>query len=112
MIRLAMIYALMDMAHQIDTVHLKAALAFWDYCEASARFIFGDALGDPVADTILAALRSAPDGLRQTAISDLFGRHKSADKIQAALMKLLTHKLIRMEALPTTGRPVTIYKAM
>ena len=30
--------------------HLRAALAVWQPCEDSARFIFGAALGDPVAD--------------------------------------------------------------
>jgi hypothetical protein len=33
----------------------------WDYAEESARYIFGDATGDPVADAILQALRNAGD---------------------------------------------------
>jgi hypothetical protein len=61
-LRLAMIYALLDCAKQIDVVHLRAALALWRYCEASAKFIFGDLLGDVVADSILLALRQQGDG--------------------------------------------------
>ena len=40
---------------------------------SNARFIFGDALGDPIADEILRALRRAgPDGLTRWDISNLF----------------------------------------
>jgi hypothetical protein len=52
-IRLALIYALLDSAPQIDRNHLNAALAVWAFCEASAQYVFGDMLGDPIADTIL-----------------------------------------------------------
>jgi hypothetical protein len=36
--------------------HLLATLALWDYCEASARRIFGRALGDANADGALHAV--------------------------------------------------------
>ena len=58
-LRLALIYALLDGADEIDRVHIEAGLAVWDYCKASARFIFGDLTGDTTADAILRALRSA-----------------------------------------------------
>ena len=58
-LRLSMLYALLDCSDEIRVPHLVAALALWDYCEKSARWIFGDALGDPVADAILSALRRA-----------------------------------------------------
>ena len=52
-----------------------------------ARYIFGDATGDPVADNILEALRaSAKEGL--TEIRDLFGRHKGTERINQALGEL------------------------
>src|SRR5262249_10290624 len=35
-IRLALIYALLDKSADIDIAHLQAALAVWEYCEASA----------------------------------------------------------------------------
>jgi Protein of unknown function (DUF3987) len=38
-VRLAMMYALLDGAVQIDSNHLNAGLAVWKYCEASARRI-------------------------------------------------------------------------
>src|SRR5215213_1663493 len=57
--RLATIYAVMDKSHSIEQEHLEAALALWDYSEASSRYVFGDATGDPIADQIVEALKAA-----------------------------------------------------
>jgi hypothetical protein len=111
-LRLAAIYALMDLSHEIKGKHLLAALALTDYCERSARHIFGDSLGDPAADEILRALRAAlPNGLTRTQVSDLFG---NPDKYRTgkALALLLQHHLVRMEQQPTTGRPVERWFAL
>ena len=62
-IRLSLIFALLDSKDQIDTVHLQAAMAVWAYCDQSAHLIFGDSLGDPVADDILIALRRNVGGM-------------------------------------------------
>lgn len=109
--RLACLYALLDHSVVVQRVHLLAAVALWKYCQDSARFIFGDALGDPTADTILRALRNAPSGLDRTAISSLFGRHKSSDEISRALALLQEHGLARVSP-PTrdgTGRPSEVW---
>ena len=67
-VRLALIYALLDGAANIDLPHIKAALAVWEYAEASAAHIFGASLGDPVADDIYRALRHAGrEGMSRTA---------------------------------------------
>ena len=69
-IRLSLIFALLDMKDTIAPEHLEGAMAIWAYCEASALRIFGDSLGDPVADDILRALRlSGPGGMTRTEIS-------------------------------------------
>src|SRR5262249_54043770 len=85
--------------------HLRAALALWEYCETSARYVFGDALGDPVADEILRALRNNPDGLTRTAIRDLFGRNRNADQIGRALALLLQNGLARVVSEQRDGGP-------
>jgi hypothetical protein len=61
-VRLATIYAVLDQSGEIRREHILAALAVWDYAEESARYIFGDASGDPEADAILDALRNAGTG--------------------------------------------------
>jgi len=67
------LHAPLDKSPMVRAEHLRAAVALWEYCFASTLFIFGDALGDPIADAILEALRDAPDGLGRTAIASIFG---------------------------------------
>jgi hypothetical protein len=111
-IRLALVYALLDGAEYIDVVHLWAALAIWEYCEASASRIFGSLLGDPVADEIQLALHQAGSvGMTRTAIRDLFGRHRSSDRIGTALALLATKRRARPETKQTGGRPVEVWFA-
>jgi uncharacterized protein DUF3987 len=89
--RLAALYAVMNKSHEIESEHLLAALALWDYAEQSARYVFADATGDPVADQILEALRaSGKKGMTKTEISHLLGRNRSAARIDRALILLLT----------------------
>src|SRR5215831_21280288 len=57
--RLSALYAVLDRHADIDLVHLKAGLALWQYAETSTRMIFGDSLGDPMADTILRGLQAS-----------------------------------------------------
>jgi hypothetical protein len=104
-LRLSMIYALLDGEKFVRVPHLLAALAVWDYCEASVRYIFGQSLGDPVADSILKALKAAPEGLTRTEVSHLFGRHETAHRIQQALAELLQRGFISIETIATGGRP-------
>jgi hypothetical protein len=111
-LRLALIYALLDQSHEIRRVHLEAALGLWRYCEASARYIFGDAVGDPVADEILTALRARAGGLTRSEIRDLFGRHRKSDEIGRALGVLLEHGLARFEPEDTGGRPAERWYAV
>jgi hypothetical protein len=105
--RLAAIYAVLDESDQIEPRHLEAALALWQYAEDSAHYIFGDATGDPVADTIYAALKGAgTDGMSRTDISNLFKRHMSAERIGRALAFLLeTGRAEQKQNKDTGGRP-------
>jgi hypothetical protein len=111
-VRLALLYALLDRATQIDTVHLEAGLAVWDYCEGSARRIFGEALGDDTADEIYVALvRAGKQGMSRTSINDLFGRHRSRGRIAPALTLLLRYGKARTENQPTRGRAIELWFA-
>src|SRR5262249_11618456 len=110
-IRLALVYALLDCTHQIDVVHLEAAMAVWAYCEESATRIFGDSLGDPTADEILLALRRS-GSMTRTEVHHLFGRHRSADQIGIALTLLLRTGRAKFETRQTGGRPVETWSAI
>jgi hypothetical protein len=104
-LRIACVYALLSTKSVIMPEHLKAALAVWEYSEASARFIFGDALGDPIADEILRALRGSENGLTRTEIRDLFARNKNAQQVVQALVLLQEHALAYFKNETTDGRP-------
>ena len=110
--RLAMIYALLDRSSVIEVEHLNAALALWSYSEVSARYIFGDALGEPTADQIEKWLQANPGGLTRTGLSDLFKRNKSAAEIDSALTVLVEHGRVRREMEETTGRPAERWFAL
>ena len=107
-LRLSLLYAVIDGASAIAPEHLKAALAVWEYAEASARHIFGEATGDSVADRTLRALRDACDGLTRTGISGLFGRNVPAPRIDAGLQTLEAAGLARCEVRQGDkgGRPI------
>jgi hypothetical protein len=104
-LRIALIYALLDGAKQINCSHLQAALAVWDYCERSTRFIFGDKVGHKEADRILDDLRVAgASGMSMTEIHGLFQKNVSKAKLAEALGQLEEYKLVE-RVKPTTSSP-------
>ena len=111
-VRLSLLYALLDRSEYIRVEHLKAALAVWAYCEASARTIFGDAFGDPVVDELLGELRRSPLGMTRTEIRDFFGRHRSSGEIDRALRTLSSRNFASsVKEADTGGRPTERWTA-
>lgn len=111
-LRLSLLYALLDRSTVIRTEHLQAALAVWEYCERSALLIFGDRSGDPTADRILESLRNAKEkGMSENDIYELFGKNKSASERARALNLLRSLGLVQLEQQETGGRPRTVYRA-
>lgn len=105
-LRLSVAYAIADGSPHIDVPHLEAAWALWSYCDASARYLFGDNLGDEVADKLLAALRAAgPEGLDGTQQSALFGRHVASRQLEDARALLQRCHLADTTTEQTGGRP-------
>ena len=97
-LRLSMIYALLDRSDTIRAEHLRSARALWEYMEASAVYVFGDSLGDRVAEKILELL--AEPEARRVGMSTTQIRNKIADKTQVpnALLRLVYElRRVRME---------------
>lgn len=104
--RLACLYALLDCSSIVRRVHLEAGWAVWRYCEASARYVFGDAMGDRVADEMLRALReSGEEGLTQTDLNNLFSGHQKKGSMSRALSLLQEQGRVTCEREETGGRP-------
>jgi len=111
-LRLSAVYAVLDQSVTIRIEHLQAALSLWDYCFASARFIFGDATGDATTDRIRGSLKMAGSaGLSRTAIRDLFKRHVSGERIGRALQQLEQLGMAFRRDVLTEGRSIEVWTA-
>jgi hypothetical protein len=111
-VRLALIYALLDCSQVIQLEHLEAALAFWAYSAASARWVFGDSIGDPTADEIWAMARERHDGITRTEVSNLFSRNKKAREIDRALQSLIDAGRLERATIrdPHSDRTLTVWR--
>ena len=113
-LRLSLLYAVLDCAPTIQAEHLQAALALWDYADASARRIFGGRLGISMADTILIALRQR-GAMTRTQINNLFKRNKTEAEIDAVLSLLLEQRKAKQSTCPPeggVGRPVEVWEVV
>ena len=109
-VRLALIYALLDHTAAIALEHLEAGLAVWRYSANSAAWIFGDSLGDPTADEIWAATKERPTGVTRTEVSDMFSRNKKRREIERALTVLEDAGRLRRETRqPERGRHAEVW---
>ena len=106
-------YALIDKSNVVCRTHLGSALAVRDYCFDSARYIFGDAVGDQHSDELLRFIRAAgPVGVSRTEIRDLFGRNKSKHGTQRCLDRLMDLPLVSKAFDATrSGRPSEVWTA-
>jgi hypothetical protein len=95
-LRLAMLYALADCSYEIRRTHVESALAVWEYAEESARYIFGDAVGDADADKVLEELKAHEEGMTRTEIRDLFGRNRSGEELDRIMEVLAEAGRIRV----------------
>ena len=110
--RLALIYALLDQATEIQMPHLRAALEVWSYCEDSVRYLYGTATGDETADAILRSLLEAgSNGLTTSEIWGALGRHGNKTDLQRALSLLQERGMVVSMKEQTAGAPVTIWLA-
>src|SRR5262249_25754698 len=104
-LRLSMLYALLDGKAVIEQGHLRAALAVWAYADASARIIFGTEPEDPLIGVVLAKLQEAGSaGMTRTELHHAFSRNIPAAKLVEALAALRD----RGDACPEkvkTGKP-------
>jgi hypothetical protein len=108
--RLALVYALLDQSYVIAIEHLRAALAVWRYCEGSARRIFGASTGNKTADAIIEALKDADrNSLTKTEITNFFNRNKTAEEIDSALQLLDEHRRLKSRSECSRGRTAIRY---
>jgi hypothetical protein len=106
-LRLSMLYAIADASPTIELVHLRAALAVWQYCEDSAKWIFGNDPANPDTLKILHKLRQAgAGGLMLSQIRrEVFSDNKSSDEVSHMLKELEAAELAFCKKVKTNGPP-------
>jgi hypothetical protein len=93
-LRLAMLYTVLDNSTLIEPHHLRAAIDFWKYCERSASWAFGEKTGNKAADQIYWALQRQPNGMTRKEISlDVFNNHASRNTLNFAFSTLIDANL-------------------
>jgi hypothetical protein len=125
LVRLALLYALGDLADEIKVEHIRAALALWQYCAKSAEVILSIPYSrvppkvnpDKVAKLfsfLKERFESGQDGgwVRRSEITaDLFQRNTESDEIDAMLADLDAKAGLEHDGDRTTGgRPATMYR--
>jgi hypothetical protein len=100
--RLALVYAMLEGSDNIGVDHLRAALAVWRYCEASAKLIFtkSDSINnntttntqESLAVRLLNAIDARP-GFSRTELWDVAGHKVTASEMDQALVWLTTQAL-------------------
>lgn len=102
--RLALLYALLDQASEIEVDHLAAAEAVWAYCERSLLYVFGQSTGNRDADTLLLYLVDGP--LEWESAKRALGVRRAADMNDAVkLLESLRLVEVRTVARDGGGRP-------
>jgi len=97
-LKLSLILAITDQAMKIERRHIEAALAIVDFCQASARWIFGKATNNKLANTILWELRRhAPAGLSREKINtDVCYSNTPKSQLDRAFSALVQNNLAKM----------------
>jgi hypothetical protein len=108
-VRLALVYALLDRSSVIDVPHLRAGQALWDYAERSVACVFGTSTGDRHADALRAQLADGP--LKWEDAKRALGVRSAAELESAvALLESLGIAERTKTRLATSKRPATVLR--
>jgi hypothetical protein len=102
-LRLSMIYALIEGSAIIEESHLRAALAAWRYCVASASGIFPNTAPlDPLDAKLLAAIQAHP-GINRRGLHKATGGNVKAVELAQSLARLRDAGLAHDRTAGNTG---------
>jgi hypothetical protein len=90
-IRLALLYAMLDRSDHIRAEHLKAALSLWSYAEDSARYIFG---GLSLPQRKILSFLQDGSRTRTEIYTYCFGKNRKAREIDSDIEALTKARLI------------------
>jgi hypothetical protein len=113
LLRLSLLYALLDGAPAIDVEHLESAWDLLCVADDSARRLFSSETGDRTADKLLDGLRALrqrgrPAELTGTEQRNLFARHASKETLTRARVTLERAGVAFTSQRATGGRPIDL----
>jgi hypothetical protein len=111
-LRLSVAYAVLDNSEVITRDHLAAALAMWDYAEASAKVLFAEVGYEArQADTnkVRACLVKHGEVTRNQLNELAFSKHSTAHDMDRILFPLIGSGEVTQKTVRTGGRPKTTY---
>lgn len=109
-LRMALIFSLLDSTAQVQAAHVEAALATWGEHFDSVMRLFGDTLPCNLPDTIRGILIQAQAPLTTSELHAAFNNHLPARRLKAALEELVAEGRVVREHIPTFGRPREVYR--
>lgn len=102
-LRLSMIYALLDQSLVIRKRHIDSALAIWHYSKMSIEYLYGTSAGTPIGNRILNYLELCPEKhATRTQIVTAMSGYSTRD-LDQALDQLCATQLIEEFKLPRTS---------
>jgi len=94
-LRLSILYALLDKSKVITRKHLEAAIALWDYAKESARYLFGETTMFPLDNKIINILEDQPDAsATRTKLASKLSNNYLARDLDLAFQRLKDSGLI------------------
>ncbi|MDP9223656.1 MAG: YfjI family protein, partial [Actinomycetota bacterium] len=106
-LRLSLLYALIDGQSTITRPHLESAWEFWRYCRWSAQHLWvGSGSGDPDVDRVVGILM-AGEVLTSTALDRMFYGHGDIPKLRA---KVVASGVAEEVSRPTGGRDAVVLR--
>ena len=104
-VRLSLLFAIMDLSRRIELKHIKAARAVWDYSFKSAQWVFGESPYSANGKRLLESLLNGT--LTMTQIShDVFNKHLHGAKLNAVMDEIKNE--ITTQRIDTEGKPITL----
>lgn len=112
LVRLCLIYALLDESPVVSPLHVLAAKAVWDYCKASLDFLFGaeSSLVDPFKQILFDLIQSKPGINRHRLDAEMSFPPRM--KLASALIEMEEQGLVsraRERRGPEGGRPAECF---
>jgi len=117
--RLANIYALMDMQDAVDVPHLRAAMALWSYCDATAEYLFPERDEEgkiqnrpPEQNSLVSIIQRFGGRITPRELCRASRKHQPNQKAEAELELLVSQGLATVQfSAPgvTGGKPAKFY---